>query len=285
MCHGKTRGERIMLKAHFAAVEDRLLAESRIPANTGHSLHKGTPREWFIQRFLEGHLSERVAIGSGEIIDATSLPNPAATAQRPQFDIVVYKRDYPKLDIGGGISAFLAESVVATIEVKSTLDSDGIEQAIRSAGYAKTLTRNVIQSFSAGYHPPSILNYVVAYTGPSQMSTVHGWLAPAHAKLGVKEPVLPPTLESRMATPSPSLDGIFVLGKGFVVFDNSPMAFITDEMRRQLPMSRWTIVEIPQGSLLLLFMSLTTAVSGVSGSWLNPLPYLTSFSVQYVFRP
>ena len=108
-------GAHTMLKTHVDAVEGSLLATSQIAANTGHSLHKGTPRESFIKEFLEGHLSERVAIGTGEIIDAKSPPNPPATAQRPQFDIVLYKRDYPKLNIGGGISAFLAESVVATI--------------------------------------------------------------------------------------------------------------------------------------------------------------------------
>jgi hypothetical protein len=52
------------------AREDALIAISRIPANSGHSLHKGTPREAFIREFLESHLPENVAIGTGEIIDA-----------------------------------------------------------------------------------------------------------------------------------------------------------------------------------------------------------------------
>jgi hypothetical protein len=103
-----------VLKAHMNAIEGKLLANSRVAANTAHSLHKGTPREAFVKDFLEGHLSERVAIGTGEIIDCDSVPNPAQTQQRNQFDIVVYKRDCPKLDIGGGISAFLAEPVVMT---------------------------------------------------------------------------------------------------------------------------------------------------------------------------
>src|SRR6266516_2389057 len=91
-----------MLRAHMDAVEGSLLATSQIPANAGHSLHKGTPREAFIRQFLQGHLSERVAIGTGEIIDAHSPPNPPNNQQRHQFDIVVHKRDYPRLDIGGG---------------------------------------------------------------------------------------------------------------------------------------------------------------------------------------
>src|SRR5277367_2846337 len=102
-----------MLKAHLDAVERHLLAISKVPANAGHTLHRGTPREAFIKEFLISHLSARASVGTGEIIDATSLPR----QQRNQFDIVIYKADYPKIDLGGGISAFLAESVIATIEV------------------------------------------------------------------------------------------------------------------------------------------------------------------------
>ena len=49
------------------------------------------------------------------MIDANSQPG----QKRNQIDIVIYKRDYPKLDFGGGISGFLVESVVATIEAQA----------------------------------------------------------------------------------------------------------------------------------------------------------------------
>jgi hypothetical protein len=106
-----------MLKSHMDAIENHLLQISQIPANSGHTLHRGTPREAFIKEFLETHLSENVAIGTGEIIDASSQPREL----RNQYDIVLYKKNYPKLDFGGGINGFLIESVVATIEVKSVL--------------------------------------------------------------------------------------------------------------------------------------------------------------------
>jgi len=270
-----------MLKAHLDAVEATLLATSKIPANAGHSLHKGTPREAFIKKFLEGHLSERVAVGTGEIIDCSSNPNPPATAQRAQYDIVVYKRDYPRLDIGGGICAFLAESVVATVEVKSTLDSDELKKSIRAARAAKQLTRNVVTTFTTGYHPPAILNYVVAYDGPAKMSTVHGWIAPIHAGFGVA-PANLPIGPSRVKHVSPSVDGVFVLGKGFVVFDNIPFGFVNDQVRQQVPAGVWQVADVPFGSLLFLFLQLTVAVSGTSASWLNPLPYLKNFAVPNV---
>jgi hypothetical protein len=139
-----------MLTAHMSAVEDQLLAISRIPANSGHSLHKGTPREAFIREFLEKHLNSTVSIGTGEIIDSKSKPGD----RRNQFDIVIYKHNYPRLDFGGGINGFLVESVVATIEVKSTLDKAGIEQAVKAARAAKLLQKNEMRSFSTGYIPP-----------------------------------------------------------------------------------------------------------------------------------
>src|SRR5215831_10135236 len=114
-----------MLKSHMDAKEDALVAISKIPANSGHPLHKGTPREAFIREFLETHLPENVAIGTGEIIDANSQPN----VSRNQFDIVIYKKNYPKLDFGGGISGYLIESVIATVEVKSTLSQAELEHA------------------------------------------------------------------------------------------------------------------------------------------------------------
>ncbi len=80
-----------LLKAHMDSVEDHLLAVSRVPANSGHSLHKATPREAFIREYLENHLSQNLAIGTGEIVDATSQPGEA----RNQIDIVLYRRNYP----------------------------------------------------------------------------------------------------------------------------------------------------------------------------------------------
>ncbi|WP_237673430.1 DUF6602 domain-containing protein [Vreelandella profundi] len=255
-----------MIKSHLEAVEDQLLVTSRIPANSGHSLHKGTPREAFIKEFLINHLSETVSIGTGEMVDCNSKPN----EQRNQFDIVIYKKNYPKLDFGGGISGFLAESVVATIEVKSTLDNAGLIQSINAARNAKSLQLNLNQSFSTGWLPPSIMNYVVAYDGPAQMKTVFGWLGNHHVQNGIAIE----EAKERTSKKSPSLDGVFVLGKGFIKFDNSPTTNVPPEIRQQHPDINWSITDVEKGSLLMLFLSLLEATNNIHGAWLNPLPYL-----------
>ncbi|MGB8644207.1 MAG: DUF6602 domain-containing protein [Anaerolineae bacterium] len=264
-----------MLKSHMDAKENVLVAISRVPANAGHSLHKGTPREAFIREFLESHLSENVAIGTGEIIDASSLPN----VQRNQFDIVIYKKSYPKLDFGGGISGFLVESVIATIEVKSTLTQAEFEPAVLAARASKALTPNVVTSFHTGFIPPKILNYVVAYAGPASMQTVLGWIHAIHAKLGIAIPQLPVDAKQRIKIPAPSIDGVFVLHKGFLYFDNLPFRIDTDRFRQGFPDMKWVFADEENGNLLLLFLFLLIATTNFEGRWLNPVPYLKNFSV------
>lgn len=264
-----------MLTAHMNANERVLIETSRIPANAGHSLHKGTPREAFIKQFLESHLPSHVAIGTGEIIDADSKPN----EQRNQHDIILYKKNYPKLDFGGGINGFLIESVIATIEVKSTLDNDGVMQAVKAANNSKKLISNGVSSFYSGYIPPKVLNYVIAYDGPAKMDTVLNWLISSQSNIGIIDGDLPLEQESRLTTPASSLDGVFILGKGFIYFDNVLMGFANNSFRKSHVHAKWIYKDIEFGSLLLLFLFLQNATANIDGSQLNPIPYLKSMKI------
>lgn len=259
-----------MLKAHFDAVENQLLQTSRIPANAGHTLHRGTPREAFIRQFLEGHISTRVSIGTGEIIDASSTPR----QPRNQFDIVVYRSDFPRIDLGGGINAFLAESVVATIEVKSRLTENELHTSILNAHRAKSLRRNLVMSFSTGYIPPGILSFVVAYSGPSNIDTVYTWLKRIEVANRLNTCALPATAKERLKIRSESVEAIHCLGLGSIIFDNSPLSILTDQVRRQDPQLRYTVLDQSSGNILWLFLLLTEAVAGVHGQRVNLVPYL-----------
>jgi len=264
-----------MLTAHMASIEKSLVAQSGISANSGHSLHKGTPRESFIREFLQAHLPAIASIGTGEIIDAQSLPGQS----RNQFDIVLYKNNYPKLDFGGGMNAFLIESVVATIEVKSKLTKADLEQAIRASQNAKNLTPSVTKSFHSGYVPPRVLNYVVAYDGPQKMATVTKWISEIHRQLEVPPAELPSTHEQRLATPAPTIDGVFILNKGFAYFDNVHLGLESGAVRDAVNNLVWCSSDVKTGGLLFLFLLLQSAFSNVQGQWLNPLPYVKEFSV------
>jgi hypothetical protein len=93
---------------------------------------------------------------------------------------------------------------------------------------------------------------------------------------------MPPNTEQRISIASPSVDAVFLLGRGFIQFDNSPLGFITDELRQAHLDLHWALADTPNGNLLLLFILLTRAISGVSGSWLNPGPYVANFNVPNV---
>lgn len=256
-----------MLAAHMDAVEATLVQTSRIPANTGHTLHRGTPREAFIKQFLESHLSANVALGTGEIIDASSQPR----APRNQFDIVIYKDNYPKLDFGGGVNGFMVESVVATIEVKSLLDQAAINQSVAAAHSAKRLTPHINTNFRSGWVPPRLLNFVVAYDGPAQMSTAHNWILNAHTAQGISLPTWTP--QTKLSTLGTALDGVFLLQKGFIRLDNAPLTLNTASP--PLPGTH-VVCDSPTGNLLMLFLVLQEACNNIQGAWLDPVPYVQS---------
>jgi hypothetical protein len=243
-------------------------------------LHRGTPREAFVKEFLIGHLSARLAVGSGEIIDATSLP----CQSRNQFDIVIYKADYPKIDLGGGINAFLAESVVATIEVKSLLTESELDVAINSAANAKRLQRHLITSFTSGYIPPGILSYVISYSGPANISTVHGWLMRSEAARGLNQQQLPPDALRRQQILSESVEGIFCLGLGSIIFDSAPISMVNDQMRGANPAAKRQVISAADGNLLWLFLLLTQAAANVVGEWGDLVPYLQRYSSNVSFE-
>jgi hypothetical protein len=259
-----------MLKTHLDGVETFLLAYAKIQETTGHSLHKGTPREFFVNEFLREHLSDHLAIGTGEIIDADSKPG----QRRNQIDIVLYKRDYPKLAFGGGINGFLVESVVATIEVKSTLTKEELSKAYLAARNVKRLKPNTITAFTVGNQPPGILSFLVAYNGPAKMATASDWIPSILSEHSIAYPALPPAIDERIKIPAPSLDAICVLGKGMIYFDNAMIGLLSAEARQGNPNAKWVVVDMELGTLLLLFLLLTNATCHMSGSWLNPVSYV-----------
>lgn len=271
----------IVLKAHFDACESQLLATVGISANSGHTQHKGSPRETFVRDFLADHLGNAIGIGNGEVIDAGSRPNES----RNQIDVVLFRNEFPRLSFGGGVSAFIAESVLATIEVKSVLTKKDFVSSVRSARRLKGLARNSSSAFSNPRSPPGIMSYLVALDGPKHMQTIYDWIGPAHKVLGIAIPELAPDLDERAKVAGPSLDGVFVLGRGFLYFDNAVVNFVHNERRERFPNCKWAFADTDRGSLLLLFLLLMTYASSSQTSWFDPFPYLMEFQLNPNFEP
>jgi len=216
-----------------------------------------------------------LAIGQGELIDANSVYGQA----RPQVDVVLYLREFPRIPLGGGIVAHFVESVVATIEVKSRLTQARLNRAIAAARRIKQLQRNAHVFIQPAYAPPSVLCYLVAYDGPVQPQTTGDWIGQYHAANGIVSPNLPPQLVNRLPVASPHLDGVFVLGRHFVLFDNTPLGItVPDAARAAFPQSSWLLVrQHPTGGLFTLFMLLTMATAGIPAQQMQVAGYMQNF--------
>ena len=257
---------KLMLHAHLENSERYLIAISEVPSISGHSLHKGTPREVFVREFLGEHLPLDLAIGTGELIDYRSTVG----EQRNQHDIVIYERSYPRIHLGGGINAFLVESVVATIEVKSVLDPAGVTNAVEAAKNSKQL-----QSSALGGNR-SVANYILAYRGPAKMETAFGWLADAYQHQNLKDPDVP--VGNRPSIVSPAVDGIYILGVGACIFENN-VGYLNNPLReKDYPNETWTIMNSERGALFMLFAAMLGLFHGGDISEINPYRYMVSFS-------
>ncbi|MEE8364370.1 MAG: DUF6602 domain-containing protein [Gammaproteobacteria bacterium] len=79
-----------------------------------HDIYEDAARATFIRVVLEQFLPGSFAVGSGRVIDASGNSS-------NELDIVIYRRDFPQLNLPGSANVFLYESVLATIEVKTKL--------------------------------------------------------------------------------------------------------------------------------------------------------------------
>jgi len=265
-----------MIHAHFAAIENALIANSKIQENSGHSLHKGTPREIFIKNFLSSHLGETVSFGTGEIIDCKSAPKES----RNQFDIVIHKKEFPKLDFQGGVSAFVAESVIATIEVKSSLTYKDFYIAFVAAMNCKKMERHFHEGLKLWYQPPKIINIIVAYNGPTKMKTVYKWIKKIDKEFGISYEEMSEDIQKRINVGSPGIDGVFILGKGYLHFDNWLINQFDPEMRKNNKWAKWLFGNTVDSNVLILFLNLSQIINTYSQRSLNMIPYLNKIDVK-----
>lgn len=259
-----------MLYEYLNRRERELKSSSDVAAMANHPTVKGNARESFIEKFLKSHLANSVDVDTGLIFDCNSQPGDA----RNQHDVVIYKRSMPKISFSDTQSGFLAESVVATIEVKSMLTKDELSRASLVASRTKKLTLSPRSGISIGYVPPAILNYVFAFDGPAQMQTVYDWLPDINRQHGIEYPALSLDVNQRLQTPSPALDGVFVLGRGVMQYGNSPCGFFSQDHLASQPNARWFVADMESGSLALLFLLLCAAVDTQQLAPFDVTPYV-----------
>jgi hypothetical protein len=263
----------LILHQHLNNCEESLLSQARIPGASGHNLHKGTPREVFIREFLGEHLPLDYSIGTGEIIDHQT----EAAGERNQIDIVIFKNSFPRIHFGGQINAFMRESVIATIEVKSVLDYKELKKSIQSARNVKGLK----DTAQVALRP--VANYVVAYSGAAKMDTVFNWITSIYQELSLEDPSFSPSFVApeRRRIASASIDGVFLLGVGACMFENN-VGVLNPYFAQCFPEACWSIINSKRGSLALLFAALLGFMHDENQMYVNSYSYLESFEPRHV---
>lgn len=96
-----------------------------INQSIGHAATQGAENEREIRRLLLDFLPSSYGIGSGKIVDTEGNTS-------NQIDIIIYDRSKPDYSLSYTSKIFLADHVIATIEIKSTFSS-GKNSSLTSA--------------------------------------------------------------------------------------------------------------------------------------------------------
>jgi hypothetical protein len=175
------------VRDQFRKISAALSAQAEVVSGTGHAATTGRLRELLVQRFFRPHLPSALGIRSGVIIDSVGK-------RSRQQDCVIVDSRLPLIDVGSENEALIiAESVIATVEVKSYLSKGELLDALESAALTKALIRKGEQVYRKGPaeiripKPMSILTYIFAYDGlqlPTASSHMNDF-ATAHKDGGI----------------------------------------------------------------------------------------------------
>jgi hypothetical protein len=88
--------------------------------------------------------------------------------------------------------------------------------------------------------------------------------------LGISDPVA----STETAAAAAAIDGVYVLGRGMMNFINGPHALFDPAVLASNRNLAWSVTPTERGSVLALFLLLTTITSSLSSEWINPMAYL-----------
>lgn len=210
-----------ILQAHFTRIGKRLEAEGEAAKSFDQSTNRGQIREAFIRELLSHNTSPLTGIGTGEIIHSES------TTEKPrrQLDVVIHNNRYPKISLATGIDLFFIETVSSFVEIKSRLTKEHVRRTALVTKEIKANARLERQRFNPTgmVRMPRPYSFVFAYDGPAKTATILNWMKEVSSEdeynidaLKVAEG------DERDYFNHLFIDGVFVLGTGFVCLDSLP---------------------------------------------------------------
>jgi len=131
-----------ILSEHFLKVKSKLLEYSKHFDIADHGDIKGYGREVLVQEFLTNHLPNNIEYLTGEIIDQNDN-------RSGQVDIILKANNLPRIPLLGNMHLAFSDTVIAAIEVKSTLTTQHLSYALHNFNKIKQLNRNITVKFEA----------------------------------------------------------------------------------------------------------------------------------------
>ena len=206
---------------HFDRIRRRLRAEGDAARSFHHGGNRGQVREAFVREFLNENTSELCGIGTGEIINKTTLSG----EKRSQIDVVIHNRRYPKISLATGIDLFFGETISSFIEIKSKLTKNELKKAASVSKHLKSGISLPPQRFNPSglVNSPRPYSFLFAYDGPERIGTVLNWMKEISSKDDYNLDELRRTdPQERGWFNNLFLDGVFILGKGCILVDALP---------------------------------------------------------------
>lgn len=116
----------------FDGLERVLQEQSSLSGLLDHGSTVGQAREFVVTRILETILPASIHIGSGLVIDSYN-------ERSKQIDIILYDPRFPMMRVEGG-GLYFVEGVLATVEVKSDVNSRDLKGALENSKSVLDLT-------------------------------------------------------------------------------------------------------------------------------------------------
>lgn len=128
-------GNSTLIQQYASSVMRTMKDQADAVARLEHKLSKGRFREIFVQTVLAQFLTHQFGVGSGIVVNQKG-------EQSTEHDVIIFdRRILPPFIASGALGVFPVEAVIATVEVKSILTSDAIQQAEAAAAKLHAIHR------------------------------------------------------------------------------------------------------------------------------------------------
>jgi len=140
------------IKQYFEARRQALIALSDAVVHS-HGGIAGSAREVLIRELLTIHLPPALGVGTGLVFGHDWARNGGTNDISTQQDIVIYRKDFPVLEVGGA-TLFYREAVVATIEVKTNYVKAELPDLLKDASSVRRVKPTAIGTFQMNTDDP-----------------------------------------------------------------------------------------------------------------------------------